>query len=120
MGLVDSDWRSTKITIDPIKVEFGYPDNTVSRSKTNSCDLDDKFFGIDLPPKIGLFGVGLSVEMAIDEDGTYFIEEGIPITDFSDSASTTSDPYQLALLVVKAVVSEDVFSGDHDRRINIQ
>lgn len=85
-----------------IQVEFSFPDNSESASKTNFWDYEDKLFGVDLPLNTGLTGVGLAGEMELASSGAYFVAEGIPLTEFSDSAPTTSDPYQLASLVVKA------------------
>ncbi len=99
-----------QIITDTVKVEFGFPDNSESASKTNFWDYEDKLFGVDLAPNIGLTGVGLSGEMEIGEDGAYFIAEGIPLTEFSDSAPTTSDPYQLAYLVVKDANTDEVLA----------
>ncbi len=82
-----------------ITVEYSYPDNTYSVGKTNFWDYDQSLFGVDLPPNVGLTGKGLSGEM--DLDGDHFIAEGIPLTEFSDSAPTVRQPYQLATVKVK-------------------
>jgi hypothetical protein len=91
-----------QLMTEDILVEFGFPDNTESASKTNFWDYEDKLFGVELAPNIGLTGVGLSGEMELVAEGAYFIAEGIPLTEFSDSAPDTPDPYQLATLTVKA------------------
>ena len=82
-----------------ITVEYSYADNTYSVGKTNFWSYDQALFGVDLPPNIGLKGKGLSGTM--DLSGDHFIAEGIPVTEFSDSAPTTAQPYQLATVVVK-------------------
>lgn len=82
-----------------ITVEYSYPDNTYSVGKTNFWDYDQALFGVDLPPNVGLKGKGLSGKM--DLAGDHFVAEGIPITEFSDSAPTVRQPYQLANVVVK-------------------
>jgi len=53
---------------------------------------------VDLPPNVGLTGKGLSGEM--DPAGDHFVAEGIPLTEYSDSAPTTRAPYQLATVIV--------------------
>jgi hypothetical protein len=82
-----------------ITVEYFYADNTYSVGKTNFWDYDQALFGVDLPPDVGLKGKGLSGTM--DLAGDHFVAEGIPITEFSDSAPTVRQPYQLATVVVK-------------------
>ncbi len=94
-----------QLITEGISVEFSFPDNTESNSKTNFWDYEDKLYGVDLPPNTGLTGFGLSGEMEVISSGGYFLAEGIPLTEFSDSAPTTPDPYQLAYLVVKDDVS---------------
>lgn len=99
-----------QIVTDTVKVEFNFPDNSESASKTNFWDYEDKLFGTDLPLNVGLKGVGLSGDMALGDDGNYFIAEGIPLTEFSDSAPSTPDPYQLAYLVAKDVATDEVLA----------
>jgi len=82
-----------------VTVEYSYSDNTYSVGKTNFWDYDQALFGVDLPPNVGLKGKGLSGTM--DLDGDHFIAEGIPLTEFSDSAPTIRQPYQLATVKVK-------------------
>jgi hypothetical protein len=84
-----------------VRVEFSFPDNTESASKTNFWDYEDKLFGVDLPPNVGLTGFGLSGEMDLALSGDHFIADGIPLTEFSDSTPATPDPYQLAYLVAR-------------------
>lgn len=82
-----------------ITVSYSYADNTYSVGKTNFWTYSKALFGVDLAPNVGLKGKGLSGSM--DLSGDHFIAEGIPITEFSDSAPTTRQPYQLATVVVK-------------------
>ncbi len=49
-------------------------------------------------PDIGLTGKGLSGVMDAKTD--HFTAEGIPLTEFSDSAPTIRSPYQLATVIV--------------------
>ncbi|HNB85082.1 MAG TPA: S-layer homology domain-containing protein [Anaerolineales bacterium] len=82
-----------------VTVEYFYEDNTYSVGKTNFWSYSKDLFGVNLPPNVGLKGKGLSGTM--DFSGDHFVAEGIPVTEFSDSAPTTSQPYQLATVIVK-------------------
>ena len=81
-----------------IDVESSFPDNTYSAGKTNFWDYEDKLFGVDLAPNIGLTGKGLSGEMDLKED--HFEADGIPLTEFSDSSPSTPDYLQRAKIEV--------------------
>jgi len=91
-----------------ITVEYSYSNNTYSVGKTNFWTYAKDLFGVDLAPNIGLKGKGLSGTM--DLVGDHYVAEGIPITEFSDSAPAVSDPYQLATVVVKDAVTRDVLA----------
>ena len=82
-----------------ITVEYFYADNTYSVGKTNFWSYSQPLFGVTLAPNVGLKGKGLAGTMDLSVD--HFIAEGIPVTEYSDSAPTTSQPYQLATVVVK-------------------
>jgi hypothetical protein len=92
-----------------ITVEYFFPDNTNSTSKSNFWSTNpytpvqnaQKLFGLSapLPANIGLAGKGLSGQM--DRKADHFVAEWIPLTEFSDSHPTTPDPYQLATVVVR-------------------
>ncbi|HNM38004.1 MAG TPA: hypothetical protein PKI33_13125, partial [Anaerolineales bacterium] len=73
-----------------VTVEYFYEDNTYSVGKTNFWSYSQDLFGVNLPPNVGLKGKGLSGTM--DFSGDHFVAEGIPVTEFSDSAPTTSQP----------------------------
>ena len=88
-----------KLVTSGITVTYSYPDNTYSVGKTNFWSYSKALFGVNLPPNIGLKGKGLSGSM--DLSGDHYVAEGIPITEFSDSAPTVRQPYQLATVVVK-------------------
>ena len=92
-----------------IRVEYFYQDNTYSVGKTNFWSYDQALFGVDLPANVGLKGKGLSGTM--DLSGDHFIAEGIPLTEFSDSAPTVSQPYQLATVVVKDATTGQVLTS---------
>jgi hypothetical protein len=97
-----------QIITSNITVTFIFTDNTFSVGKSNFWDVNpyaqiqnaQKLFGLaePLPDDVGLTGKGLSGTM--DLSGDHFIAEGIPLTEFRDSALTQPYPYQLATIVV--------------------
>jgi hypothetical protein len=87
-----------EIITSDVTVTYEFPDNTYSVGKSNFWDYDEQLFGVDLPDNIGLTGKGLAGEMDLHDD--HFIAEGIPLTEFTDSAPDTPEPYQLALVKV--------------------
>jgi hypothetical protein len=97
------------VVTDGITVEYYYADNIESATKTNFWDYDQDLFGVNLPLNEGLKGKGLAGTM--DLDGDHFVAEGIPVTEFSDSAPTVSQPYQLATVVVKNATTGTVLTS---------
>jgi hypothetical protein len=91
-------------------VEYSFPDNTESVSKTNFWDYEDKLFGIHLDPNVGLAGKGLAGEMDLAID--HFVADGIPITEFSDSAPTVPEYLQMALIQVKDTEGKVLVQSD--------
>lgn len=89
-----------KIVTSGVKVMYSFPDNTRSDNKSNFWLYAQELFKLPnpLPANIGLTGKGLAGQM--DLSGDHYIAEGIPLTEFSDSAPTKPDPYQLAQIVV--------------------
>ena len=47
----------------------------------------------------------------MDRDGDHFIAEGIPLTEFQDSAPTTPYPYQLASIVVRDIATQSILAS---------
>ncbi len=92
-----------QVVTSGVSVEYYFADNSYSAGKSNFWDYAKQLFGVDLPPDVGLKGKGLSGTM--DVDGDHFVAEGIPLTEFSDSAPTTPDPYQLATVIVRDTAS---------------
>ncbi len=99
---------SPQIVTSGVTVEYSFVDNTNSATKTNFWDTPtggvqyaQKLFDLPgpLPANTGLTGKGLTGEM--DPSTDHFVAEGIPLTEFRDSAPTTPYPYQVAELVVK-------------------
>jgi hypothetical protein len=94
-----------------ITVEYSFPDNSESASKTNFWDFDFLLFGVDLPLNVGLAGKGLAGVMDADPNGGMFFKaEGIPITEFSDSNPTIADYFQLATVVAKNSTTGEVLA----------
>jgi hypothetical protein len=87
-----------------IRVQYSFPDNTTSSNKSNFWLYAPKLFGVNLPDNIGLKGKGMAGVM--DPKSGYFVAEGIPLTEFSDSAPTTPAPYQKAVIVAKDNVTD--------------
>jgi hypothetical protein len=79
-------------------ITYEIPGNTYSVGKTNFWDYEDILFGVQLPPNIGLTGVGLTGSFIVDSN--VFHVEGIPITPYTDNNLVTEDPYQLGLIKV--------------------
>jgi hypothetical protein len=90
-----------RIVTQGIRVEYRFPDNTYSVGKSNFWTYAQKLFGLAAPlqANVGLKGKGLSGQMDVTND--HFVAEGIPLTEFSDSAPTTPNPWQKAELVAK-------------------
>jgi len=86
-----------------ITVTYVFTDNTYSVGKSNFWTYANGLFGVALPDNIGLKGNGLAGLM--EARGDHFIVEGIPLTEFRDSAPFVPYPYQLATIVVLDKVS---------------
>jgi hypothetical protein len=99
-----------EIVTQGIRVEYSFLGNTESATKTNFWVYAEQLFGVPLAPNVGLKGFGLTGEMDLAGGGDHFIAEGIPLTEFTDSAPTTPDPYQLAHLVVKDTASDRILA----------
>lgn len=84
------------IVTSGVTATYVFTDNTYSVGKSNFWTYANQLFGVNLPPDIGLTGRGLSGEFERKAD--HFAADGIPLTEFSDSAPTRPDPYQLALV----------------------
>ena len=95
-----------------VGVNYSFPDNTYSVGKSNFWDYDLALFGVDLAPNVGLTGKGLAGQM--DQKTDHFTAEGIPLTEFRDSAPTVAYPYQLA-----TVIARDLGGGELARTITV-
>ena len=97
-----------KIITTGIQVSYSFPDNTKSSTKSNFWTYAKALFKVDLAPDVGLTGRGLAGAMSVS--GNHFVADGIPLTEFSDSAPTTPYPFQLASLVAKDAASGQVLA----------
>ncbi len=98
-----------QIVTSGIRVQYAFPDNTTSSNKTNFWTYEAQLFGVSLPDNVGLKGKGLADVM--DPKTGYFVAEGIPLTEFSDSAPTTPYPYQKAILTAKDIATGTVLAS---------
>ncbi len=85
-----------QVVTDGVTVTYEIPGNTYSVSKTNFWSYEDQLFGVDLPPNIGLTGVGLTGTFLVDSN--FFYIDGIPITPYTDINLVSEDAYQLGLV----------------------
>jgi hypothetical protein len=90
-----------QIITSGIEVTYEFPNNTYSVGKSDFWTYAQQLFGLasPLPANIGLTGKGLAGTM--DLDGDHFKVDGIPLTEFQDTAPTTPYPYQLATVIVR-------------------
>jgi hypothetical protein len=84
-----------------IEVTYEFSNNTYSVGKSNFWTYAQQLFGLTspLPPNIGLTGKGLAGTLDLEAD--HFKADGIPLTEFQDTATTTSYPFQLATVIVR-------------------
>ncbi len=97
-----------QIVTQGIRVQYSFPDNKISSTKTNFWQYAGQLFGGSLPDNVGLAGKGMADVM--DLKGDHFIAEGIPLTEFSDSNPGVADPYQKAEIVAKSVATGEVLA----------
>lgn len=97
-----------QIVTSGIRVQYAFPDNKISSTKTDFWQYAAQLFGAPLPDNVGLKGKGLADVM--DARNGFFIAEGIPLTEFSDSAPTTPSPYQKAVLTAKDAATGNVLA----------
>jgi hypothetical protein len=95
-----------QVITEGITLTYRVQDNTYSVGKTNFWSYASSLFGQTLPPNIGLTGKGLSGTM--DLVGNHFVAEGVPVTEFRDSAPSTPYYFQLADLTVKDIPTNTV------------
>ncbi len=98
-----------QIITDGVIVQYSFPDNKTSSNKTNFWQYAPQLFGVNLADNVGLKGKGMAGVM--DPEAGYFVAEGIPLTEFSDSAPTRPEPYQQAVITVKDAASDAVLAS---------
>jgi hypothetical protein len=97
-----------QIVTQGIRVQYKFPDNTISSTKTDFWTYAAQLFGVNLPENVGLKGKGMAGVM--DPSSDHFVAEGIPLTEFSDSNPNTPYPYQLADLTAYDVNTDKVLA----------
>ena len=97
-----------QIVTQGIRVQYAFPDNTISSNKTDFWTYAAQLFGVQLPDNVGLKGKGMADVMDVRTD--YFVAEGIPLTEFSDSNPSAPDPYQIAVLTAKDLNTDAVLA----------
>jgi len=98
-----------QIVTQGIRVQYSFPDNTKSSNKSNFWTYAGQLFGVNLADNIGLKGKGLADVM--DPKNGYFIAEGIPLTEYSDSNLAVRDPYQKAVITAKDIATGTVLAS---------
>ena len=98
-----------QIVTDGVIVQYSFPDNKTSSNKTNFWKYAPQLFGVNLADNVGLKGKGMAGVM--DPEADYFVAEGIPLTEFSDSAPSQPAPYQQAVITVKDAASDTVLAS---------
>jgi hypothetical protein len=93
-----------QIVTTGIRVQYAFPDNKTSSNKSNFWTYAAQLFGVNLPDNVGLKGKGLAGVM--DAGMGAFKAEGIPLTEFSDSAPSVPAPYQLANVVAYEIATD--------------
>lgn len=91
-----------------VTVEYSFIDNSESASKINFWDFEDRLFGVNLPPNVGLTGRGLTGVMATS--GAAFVADGVPLTPYNDSTPDQRQPFQLTRLVARSTANGDVLA----------
>jgi mono/diheme cytochrome c family protein len=95
-----------QIVTSGVSVSYRIIDNTYSVGKTDFWSYEDKLFGTNLPDNIGLTGAGLTgtmVPTASAQNGRadHFEVDGVPLTEYRDSATNVRYPFMLAVIEVK-------------------
>lgn len=97
-----------RLITQSVSVEYSIVDNTYSAGKTDFWQYAPSLFGVSLPPDVGLTGARLSGTLHVNT--SYFKVEGIPLTQYRDSAPTTPYPYQLAHLIARATTNGELLA----------
>ena len=87
-----------EIVTDGFNVDYEIPGNTYSVGKTNFWSYEDQLFGVSLEDNIGLTGAGLTGSLSPLDN--HFVQDGVPLTPYTDDNLSTEDPYQLGQISV--------------------
>ena len=96
--VIDRSGEHPVIIDENVTVELAIPGNTRSSDKTNFWTYDQDLLGVDLPPDVGLTGVGMAGQLEPTPAHDWKIE-GIPITPIDDDGR--ENPYPLATITVR-------------------
>jgi hypothetical protein len=91
--------HAPQVVTQGVTLEYSFPGNTTSVTKTDFWTYAPQIFGVTLPPDVGLTGKGLSG--VLDLVGTHFVAPGVPLTPFPDAQPTVEDAYQQALVIAR-------------------
>lgn len=80
-------------------IEYSFPGNTTSVTKTDFWTYAPALFNVQLAPDIGLTGKGLTG--TLDLEGTHYVARGIPITPWPDATPTVEHPFQQAQVIAR-------------------
>jgi hypothetical protein len=104
-----SETTLPEVVTSGVSVTYEIPGNTYSVGKTNFWTYANQLFGVNLPPNIGLTGVGLTGSFLVESN--VFHVDGIPITPYTDNNLITEDPYQLGLIKVFDLANNELASA---------
>ncbi len=105
-----------QIVTSGVVVEYSFPENTYSAEdptrpdKTNFWQFVDELFGVTLEPDVGLAGKGLAGTMDLAPDGSYYVAEGIPLTEFRDQDTSYWIPYPFQKAVITVYDENDLIN----------
>lgn len=88
-----------QIITSGLAVRYTLPGNTRSSDKCNFWSYADQLLGVNLPPDVGLAGLGMSGAMSLDPARRDYVATGIPVTPIDDDGK--ENPYPLALITVE-------------------
>jgi hypothetical protein len=91
--------RLPELVTQQVTVEYSFPGNTTSVTKTDFWTYANALFGVTLAPDVGLTGLGLAGAMT--PAGSLFRAEGIPLTPFLDATPAVETPYQQAVVIAR-------------------
>lgn len=91
--------RLPQLVTSGVNLEYSFPGNTTSVTKTDFWTYAPALFGVNLPADVGLTGRSLSG--TFDRSGDLYRADGIPLTPFMDATPTVEQPYQVAQVIAR-------------------